>query len=191
VEKFSKLKTKDEFKEPKDEILYDGEHLKVIKYEDFSIVKEKDVVVCIPFFIETNQFLIRQEYIPSYKYVEGQEYYITVLSGGIEKGENSTRALLRELEEEAGIVIRDDYEFEELNPLFMHKGSANKYIPFIIPLNENDYHEVIAKGDGSRVEKLSKSVKVDVKYLASLKVSDLITDYMILQLKEYLNLLEK
>jgi len=35
---------------------------------------------------------------------------------------------------------------------------------------------------------MSRSVKVDVKYIDSLDTADLITDYMLLKLKEYLNL---
>jgi hypothetical protein len=53
-------------------------------------------------------------------------------------------------------------------------------------LNERDYHEVVAKGDGSKEEEMSKSVKVDVKYINSLNPSDLITYYMLMKMKEYL-----
>ena len=105
-----------------------------------------------------------------------------------EEGEMDLEELLRELEEEAGIVLREDYQLEALRPLFINKASANKYYPYLLPLSERDYHEVVAKGDGSKEEEMSKAVKVDVKYLSSLNPSDLITDYMILKLKEYLNL---
>lgn len=188
MEKFSKLKPKDEFKEPKDKVLYDSDHFKIVEFEDWHIIKERDAVVCIPYLIETNQFVIRYEYIPPFKYADGQEYHITVLSGGIELGESPEKALTRELEEEAGIVLREDYQFDEMKPLFINKGHTNKYHPYILPLNERDYHEVVVKGDGSKVESLSKSVKVDIKYLDSLNPSDLITDYMISKLREYLNM---
>ena len=188
MEKFTKLKPKTEFTEDKDDILFSNKYMKVINYEDWTIVKESDFVVCIPYLIETNQIVLRYEYIPTFKYVDGQEYHVTLVCGGIEQGETPDKALLRELEEEAGIVLREDYQLEALRPLFINKASANKYYPYILPLNERDYHEVVAKGDGSKEEEMSKAVKVDVKYISSLNTSDLISDYMLLKLKEYMNI---
>lgn len=188
MEKFSRLKPKSESKEDKDNILYSNKYMKVIDFEDWTIIEESDFVVCIIYLIESNQIVLRHEYIPTFKYIDGQEYHITVLSGGIEKGETPERAILREIEEEAGIVISPEFKIEFMKPLFVSKGNASKYHPCIIQLTERDYHEVIAKGDGSESEKKSKSVKIDVKYLNSINSSDLITDYMICKIKEYLNI---
>ena len=66
--------------------------------------------------------------------------------------------------------------------------NANKVYPYIVPLHEKDYKEVIAKGDGTKHEAMSKSVKIDIKNLKNIQTSDLITDYILLKLKEYMNL---
>lgn len=188
MEKFSKLKDKNEIKPDKDEVLFDGGHLSVISYEDWTIVKESDFVVCIIYLIEENQFILRNEYIPTFKMVDGQEYHITVLSGTMKEGETPEKTLLREIEEEAGIVIRPDFKIEFMKPLFISKAHASKYHPAIITLTERDYHEILPPTDGTRSEKLSRSVKIDTKFVKSINSSDLITEYMINQFQNYLNL---
>lgn len=192
MKKFSKLNYKiyNNKEEKLDKItLYKDDYFKIVNYEDWNIVVESDHVVIIPYLIESNEIIIRYEYIPSYKLEDGTEYHITVISGTIEKGEEPKNTVIRELEEEAGIVLRGDYQLDSLKPLFKNKGTTSKYYPYIINLSESDYDEVIPKGDGSLAEKLSKCVKINVKNLNSLDTSDLITDYMILKLKENLNLI--
>jgi 8-oxo-dGTP pyrophosphatase MutT (NUDIX family) len=188
MQQFSKLKDKNEIKPDKDDVVYDGAHLSVINYEDWTIIKEPDFVVCIIYLIEENQFILRNEYIPTFKYVDGQEYHMTVLSGTMKQGETPETTLLREIEEEAGIVIRPDFKIEFMKPLFISKGHSSKYHPAIITLTERDFHEIIAKGDGSKAEKMSQTVKLDKKYINSVNSSDLITEYMMLKFKEYLNM---
>ena len=188
MKQFSKIRPTKE-KELAEEVLFNNDHFSIVKYEDWSILKTGDSIVCIPILIETNQIILRYEYIPTFKYVTGQEYHLTLIAGTIEKGEDPKTCLVRELEEEAGIVLREDFQIEEeLKPLFISKGHSNRYYPFILPLNERDYHEILASGDGSEAEKKSKSVKVDVKYINSVNSSDLITDYMLMKLKEYLSM---
>ena len=46
-----------------------------------------------------------------------------------------------------------------MKPLFVSKGSTNKYYPYIIPLNERDYHEVV-EGDASKEEEEESTYKV-------------------------------
>lgn len=189
MEKFTKLKDKNEIKvNDKDVVTYSDDRLKIIKYEDWSILKAKDSVICIPYLIESNEIILRHEYVPTFKYVDGKDYHVTVIAGGIEYGETPDQAMLRELEEEAGIVLRDDYKLEVEGPIFLCKGIADKIYLYILPLNERDYHEIVAMGDNSRCENLSKSVKVSVKYIDSLKPSEIITKYMLLKVKEYLNI---
>ncbi len=188
MKRFSTIRPEEEKKFKKDDVLYKDDHIKIIQYEDWSIVSEKDCVICIPYLIELNKFIIRQEYIPSFKYVDGQELHLACVGGSIEQGETPEIALFRELQEEAGIVLRDNFKIEFDKPLFTSKANSNKYYPCIIPLNENDYHEIVIQGDGSRCEKLSSTAKIDTMYLKSLNTSDIVTEYMLLKLKNYLNL---
>lgn len=189
MQRFTKLKTNVNLEnDNKEKVLFKNDYVSVIEYEDWTIIKESDLVVCIIYLIEENQFILRNEYIPTFKYAEGQEYHLTILSGSVKKGESYERALLREIEEEAGIVIDPNFKIEFLKPLFISKGHASKYYPAIIQLTEKDYHEIIAKGDGSKSEKMSQCVKLDIKYINSVNTSDLITDYMIDKFKNYLNI---
>jgi 8-oxo-dGTP pyrophosphatase MutT (NUDIX family) len=59
--------------------------------------------------------------------VDGQDYHVTV-GGGVETGESNDIAVLRELEEEAGIVVNEEYQLESLKPLFMSKGARHKKV---------------------------------------------------------------
>lgn len=188
MEKFSNLKPESNVEVETDNVKYDDGYVKVIQYEDWSLISESDVVVCIIYLIDSNQIVVRQEYVPTFKYRDGQEYHLTLVSGTMEDGETPEETLFREIQEEAGMVIREDFKFDFLKPLFMTKGHLNKYHPAIIQLTERDYTEVVASGDGSEAEQKSKTVKVDVKFINSLNPSDLITDYMLMQVKAYLNI---
>jgi 8-oxo-dGTP pyrophosphatase MutT (NUDIX family) len=193
MEKFSKMKPMGEEKPKSDEILYDDKYMKVIKYEDWSVIDDKDVVVCIPYLIESNQIVLRQEYIPSFKLKDGQEYHISLVGGSVEMGETLDECLLRELQEESGIVLRDNFKIEFMKPLFKTKSHSAKFHPCILTLTENDYHEIKINDPDNKLNikngnKLNTVIKVDLKYLNSLNASDVITEYMILEFKKYLNM---
>ena len=185
MEKFSKLKP-EEKKIDDNNIAYKDKNLTITKYEDWSIVSDRDVVVCIPYLIELNKIVLRQEYIPSYKYANGQELHICLVGGGIEKDETPEEAMLRELQEESGIVVRPNFKVQIEKPLFIFKGSSNKCYMSILTLTENDYHEIAV--DKSQEHRLDMAAKIDVKYINSLNVSDVITELMLEKFKKYANL---
>ena len=186
MDKFSKINKVTKV-EDVDNVLYSNDHMKLIDIDEWTAIVEPDSVVCIPYLIEQNQFLLRKEWIPSYKYVDGHDFHLTVISGSVEEGESIEVALIREIEEEAGLVLRGNVKLEFEKPLFVSKSSVAKYNICILPLSEKDYDEVAIKGDGSKFEDQSKTVKLDAKYISNVDASDLITEYMLIKLKTYLN----
>jgi 8-oxo-dGTP pyrophosphatase MutT (NUDIX family) len=190
MEKFSNLKPdKEEKKEKNTEVDYKGSYIKVIKYEEYDLIHQKDCVFCIPYFIEEKSILIREEYIPSYKYKDGQEYHLSLVGGQIEEGETPEVAMIRELQEEGGIVLDDKYKLSYEKPLFIQKGNTSKVYLFLFNLTSSDYEEIKIKGDGSKLENKSKTIKIHTKYLNKLNTSDVITDYLLNKFKIENNLL--
>lgn len=188
---FSKIKPKvadDTFENKKKKVLWSNDFLEVIDYEDWSIVNSKDTCLCIPYLIDKNQFIIRKEYIPTFKFRDGRDYHLSLIGGGIEEGESPETALIRELQEEAGLVLSPNYAVNFEPPYYFNKGQANKVWLSILNLTTRDYDEIPITGDGSRVEKLSQTVWVDVKYINNLIPSDIITDWGLSKLKNYLNI---
>ena len=61
MEKFSKLRPKNEFDDSKDKEIFSNGELKIIEFEDWSLIKTKDCIICIPILIETNQVILRHE----------------------------------------------------------------------------------------------------------------------------------
>jgi hypothetical protein len=188
MDKFTKLKSPEYIKPEKEKVHYSNDFIKIVDYEDWSVISGRDGVICIPFLIEQNKIILRQEYIPSYKYSTGQELHLACVGGGIEEGEKPEEALLREIQEEAGLVIRENYKIEFDAPLFLQKSSSIKLYSCILPLTNNDFREIPIRGDGSKVEKMSKTVAVDIKYINSLIPSDIQTQFMLEKFKRFINL---
>jgi 8-oxo-dGTP pyrophosphatase MutT (NUDIX family) len=189
MEKFSKWEKSEEVETNEDDkILFENDVLKVREIDGWSVVEESDCVVCIPYFIEENKFIIRQESVPTYKWVDSKNYHLTVLSGTIEEGETPEETLRRELVEEAGIKLIDSYKIKLEEPLFISKGHVNKFHYCILPLAKGEYTEVFATTDGTKQEMKSKSIKVSGTNIKNLKASDVITELMLAKLTEYMNI---
>ena len=87
MKKFTKIRISDKKTKKKSDVLYSDDYVKLISYEGWSMISERDLVIVLPYLIESNELILRYEYIPTFKYVDGQEYHVTMLSGGIEDNE--------------------------------------------------------------------------------------------------------
>lgn len=190
MEKFTKQTKKvQETAEENNKTLWENDYLRVFETEGWTAVEEKDMVVTIPYLVEYNQVVLRLEDIPPFKTkFPEMEHFVTCVSGSMEKGETPKQTLLREVKEETGIVIKEDFDVEFARPLFASKGNTAQYHICILPLYEKDYYEVIPEGDGSESEAKSKNVKLDVKFLNQVTTNDLITTHLLGLVKKYINM---
>ena len=190
MDKFTKIKKEEgkEAKKRKDSILFEKDYLKVIEKDKWLYIEESDSVCVLPILVEENKVLLRMEVIPPFQSIDGRDHHLTCISGTIEKGEKPEECLVRELEEEAGIVLRDGVVIEIFDVLFKSKTGSSRFHLCILPLSIYQYDETIAKGDGSKIEDLSKTVNVDVKSLKNLTPSDTVTKLLIEEGKKYLNI---
>jgi len=146
MKKFSSIRPKKEGEvNTEKDNLYDGEYVKVKKWKGFEITEGRPCVISIPYFIDQNSFLIRKEFIPAFNATGDPEYHISTIGGGIEGDETPEEALLRELQEEAGIVLRENFKIELEGPIYVSKYSSQKIWFSILTLTKNDYHEIPIK----------------------------------------------
>jgi hypothetical protein len=183
--KFNQL-TQPKLAERKEEkkTIFKNEDLKIIKFEKNSLISTKDIIVFIPYLIQDNQIIIKQEYIPAYKYVDNQELHVSLITAIVNKDESPEESLLRELQEIAGIVVRSKYKIEINKPLFLNKNSINKVYFSILPLMENDYNEISV--NRVLLHPLDKVIKLDLRYINSINASDIITELLIEKFKNTL-----
>lgn len=179
MKKFTKLKDK------KEDYIFSGATFNVAKTDGWEIVVEKDSVIIIPHFIENNEVLIRKEWIPTYRYREPEkEYFLTVISGTMEDGEDDIQAIRRELQEETGIQLNTLYSsFKKLGEFYLTKGNCGKYRVYYLPIGVNDYTRTVAMGDGSEAEEKSFTVRLDLKFLNDVIAPDMVTAYSLEKLK--------
>jgi 8-oxo-dGTP pyrophosphatase MutT (NUDIX family) len=188
MEKFTKVKDK---KEPikKNRILFDAKSFKVKTGNlGWNFIDEADSVCVIPILIYDNEVLLRMEVVPSYQDKDSQDYHLTCISGTIEGDESPKECIIRELEEEAGLKLKEGIDIEIYDALYKSKTGNSKFHLCILPLNLYDYTEVNAMGDGSKTEELSKTVRVKNSNLNRLFPSDIVTKLLLEEAKKYLNL---
>lgn len=195
MNKFSKvLKGEVKINKEETELKYDGTYLKVVGYNQSEFVKEDDVVVILPYLVDEASILMRSEYVATYQYFykNYNEYkhitnFLTIISGTVKTGESLKNTVRRELYEEAGVVLSSMYDFDIEKSMFMTKGNVSRYHVCILELRYNDFKVTTPPTDGTKSEKLSKTLKIGLGDLDELRTHDLITEYMLTKFKlEYI-----
>ena len=190
MDTFTKLQKNINNKKPDSSIVYKGDYMEIVNKDGWDFVNEKDMVIILPYIKDEGYFLLHYEPIPPYqfKYINtphaDKTHFITVISGGVEKGENIVETIRRELIEEAGLIISQFYEFHIEGPYFVSKGNCAQYHTCLMELNFNDYKQVMAITDGSKEEKDSKVIKVSLGNIDDIIISDCVTELMITKLKQ-------
>ncbi len=184
MEKFSKV-VKEKNKYTVDNIIYSGDYITIKSKDGWEYVSENDCVIAVPHLLDFNELLIRKEDVPPFKDRHpNQDFFITMISGTIEDNELPINTMIRELQEEAGILLNTTYmNYEKWGEFFFNKANSSKCHIYYLPLRVNDFQKVIATTDGSLSESKSKTIRLDVKYLDSLKPSDLLSAFCIEKMK--------
>lgn len=168
----------------KSSVIHDAGYLQLIDIQGYKAVKENDMVVCIPYLVESNTVLLRYENVPPFELVIPQiDKYVTVMSTVVEG--DVLEALKKGLEKEFSIVLKDSKKPEILQPIFINKGNTAQYHICILPLMSYDY-EMVREDDAKVMEMKDDNVAVNINEINNLIIYDLISRYTLdLFKKEY------
>lgn len=189
MDKFSKVQNLvDDMVE--DEEVYNSKYLEIIRYKDIEIIKESDSVAILPYFKDEGTILMLSEYLPAYQYRNKDKQglkkitnYLSIITGSIEENESIEKAIRRELYEEGGIIIGNIFNIEYKGPFFKTKRHSSYIYTCILELRINDYKQVKPPTDGTKSEKLSNIVRISLGDINNIKINDLITQNILLSLK--------
>ena len=63
MKKFTKLRKSSNSPKRRENILYSDDYIKLLSYEGWSMVSENDMIIVVPYLIESNEVILRYEYI--------------------------------------------------------------------------------------------------------------------------------
>lgn len=155
----------------KKELLMKGKWVDFVSFNGYEVLDENKKLVMILPIIKSSQksgaseellYGFRFEYCPPYMYYDNKERnWYTVISGGLEKGESSLDGALRELREEAGLIVPNlknvDVELKNKN-IPLCKSTTLRADIMVIDLTKSDVSWEDPSGDGTDAESKSNTV---------------------------------
>lgn len=164
------------------EVLFNGEYLQVISplNQPYEAVLQPDTIMFVP-VLPGPRYGFRLETCPPYQFRDKKEQkYLTVVSGGRDDKESPIETMLRELEEEAGVIALDYSVRPLLERVPINKTLCNRGWFYILDIY--DYDAVEAVGDGTIYEAMSETIFVDIDEIPRLRrryQSDLLFEYFL------------
>jgi len=149
--------------------LYKGDYVSLISPVDtpYECLHEKDNVIILP--IIENKVGIRFEYCPPYFIKDQIRNYYTVISGGKDE-DNIKDTALRELQEEAGIIIKKAKLYRLYENIGFVKNTDMRSSLVLLLISE--YEKETPEGDGTKNEEKSKTLWVTIEELKEILKKD-------------------
>ena len=184
MEKFTNVK-KNEPKTEANEDLFKNDEISIIKFDEKDIIISNAQIVILPYFKDEGFFLLKYEKCPAFKFkykdkseYNTQDYYLTSIKADFNDDQTPTQNVRRILHEKTGVVLNQLFPIEVDKVLFKEDNNVGQYHICILPINYNDY-----KQSSVQVTDENRVVKISLGDIDSVKIYDLITDYLLLKLK--------
>jgi len=154
--------------------LWKGKFISVVSPDKYpyEAISEVDGVCVLPILIGHKNgalFGIRKELVPPYTVKSGDRMFYTAISGGIEKSESARDTMVRELKEEAGLILKR-YTVVYHKPMHTMKASVNLVHFVIIKVMEYGWTEPTT--DGTKYEEVAKTTFIPEHHLIEILKMD-------------------
>ena len=189
MEKFSRMK-KNEIKREENENLFKNDDMSIIKFDGVDIITSIDQIVILPYFKDDGFFLLKYEKLPAFKFkfkdkseFSDQDYYLTTIKGNYNDEESPTQNVRRVLYEKTGVVLNHLFPIEVNGVFFKQENNVGQYHICLLDINYNDF-----KQSSIQTTQENKVVKISLGDIDNIKTYDLVTEYLLLKLKNENNM---
>ncbi len=136
-------------------------------------------VVFLPFFIDQNAMVLTEKAEKAYNYNQAiEKTYLVAGSVRLNPNEKPESALFRGLEEVYGININSNYTFNIKGPMYVSPESNQKIYYSVVFLHEDNYQQ----------QKDKKMIKINIRNIKNIMVSDFITHAILLDFRSQLGI---